>query len=116
MRLVRLAPALWTLAVLAAVPAAVRAQDPDSPGIQVSPAVRWPTRAPFGTTIRCPFSYVPDGDTVNCWGSGAVGLVMLEGPKWWGTWYSASYYGYRSYVRRGCYGASAYRRAYLRVV
>ena len=116
MRLVRLAPALYIAAAFAVAPVAARAQDSGSAGIQASPAVRWPIRAPFGTTIRCPFSYVPDGDTVNCWGSGAVGLVMLDGPKWWGTWYSASYYGYRSYVPRGCYSASAYRRAYMRVV
>ena len=116
MRLARLAPALCTLVALAATPVAVRAQDGANSGNQPSPAMRWPTRAPFGTTIRCPFSYVPDGDTVNCWGSGAVDLVMLDGPKWWGTWYSGSYYGYRRHIPHGCYGASVYRRAYLRVV
>jgi hypothetical protein len=115
MRLARLATALGITAAVAATPIAARAQDSGAPGSQAAPSMRWPTRAPFGTTIRCPYSYVPDGDTVNCWGSGAVGLVMLDGPKWPGYFYTVGYYySYYAYVRHGCYEAAVYRRAYLR--
>ena len=98
---------------------AVRAQETGTPSIEVAPVIRWPVRAPFGTTVRCPFSYVPDGNTVGCWGSGSVGLVMLEGPRCTGYCGEFTYYytyTYRTYVRRGgCY-AGVTRRAFLRDV
>ena len=62
--------------VLAALawPSAASAQE-SGPGIRIAPAIRWPTRAPFGTTIRCPYSYVPDGDTV---GTGSIDLASIR--------------------------------------
>ena len=115
MRAKLLALPLCVALVALALPT-VQAQEGGPPPIRVAPAVRWPTRAPFGTTIRCPFSYVPDYDTVNCWGSGAVSLVMLEGPKCVYCGYAGHYrvYYYYYYRRSGCFGGVE-RRAFLRV-
>ena len=41
-------------------------------------ARRWPVRAPFGTTIRCEFWYVANGDTVSCWEGTSVALRFLQ--------------------------------------
>ena len=119
MRPFRLIAVLGVVTASLGLSTASRAQESDSPGIRVAPVIRWPVRAPFGTTVRCPFSYVPDGDTVTCWGAGAVELVMLEGPKCTGYCGAFRYYHtyyYRGYSRRGgCY-ASVTRRAFLRDV
>lgn len=103
--------------VAAGSPVAVPAQESAPPSIRVAPVIRWPTRAPFGTTIRCPFSYVADYDTVTCWGSGAVDLVMLEGPKCVFCSNAGRYYysSYQVYLRRGGCFAGVARRAFLRV-
>lgn len=111
MRPTQLVALLCFVIAALALPSAASAQE-SGPGIRIAPAFRWPTRAPFGTTIRCPYSYVPDGDTVGCWGDYAVGLVMIEGPRCGGVCRSVSYYGY-GYWRRGCYGGGT-RYAYLR--